>query len=162
MPLDDILNRHEYLQKPVYCYVVLVKGSGFERCEEKVLNFFDRYQLVRFSAIRVLRDSSLSAADRSFRECLDEAVRKNRGILRTLIGELQAENVTTLEDLNSLGQGYRTKLLHVVTHFLDGFFGIDTYFYNLVEDSHWVSQTLYAAIKAAPSDFWLISLEARI
>ena len=51
-------------------------------------------------------------------------------------------------------------MLHVITHLLDGFFGIDSYFYNLVEDSHWVSEELRATIKTSPSRYWLIAVEA--
>ena len=83
-------------------------------------------------------------------------------ILQNLIKELQGEKVTAIEDLNALPQGYKTKLLHIITHFLDGFFGIDTYFYNLVEDSHWVSPEMQAAIAENPSDYWLLPLNARI
>ncbi|MBS1113124.1 MAG: hypothetical protein H6Q92_887, partial [Nitrospirae bacterium] len=82
-------------------------------------------------------------------------------ILRGLIKELQVEGVMNLDDLNALPQGYKTKMLHVITHFLDGFFGIDTYFYNLVEDSHWVSEEMRRRIAENPSDFWLLSLDAR-
>ncbi len=48
-------------------------------------------------------------------------------------------------------QGYKSKMLHVITHFLDGFFGIDTFFYNLEEDSHWVSEELQKKIAEAPT-----------
>jgi hypothetical protein len=64
--------------------------------------------------------------------------------------------------LSELPQGFRTKMLHVITHFLDGFFGIDTYFYNLEEDSHWVSEQARRRIREAPSDYRLLSVEAEI
>ena len=59
-------------------------------------------------------------------------------------------------DLNDMGQGYKSKILHTLTHFLDGFFGIDTCFYNLEEDSHWLSDGLAAEIKKYPKKFWLL------
>jgi hypothetical protein len=43
---------------------------------------------------------------------------------------------------------------------LDGFFGIDTYFFNLEEESHWVSVELQKSMEAAPSAYWLLTIEA--
>jgi hypothetical protein len=162
MPFDDILDRHRDLKRPIYSFEILVKGSGFEPCKEKVLLFFQRYQLVRFSAIRIDESRSISALNPGFQARLQEAIRANRTILQTLIKELQDEKVLTLDDLNELPQGYKTKLLHIITHFLDGFFGIDTHFYNFVEDSHWVSDGMLKMIGEIPSDFWLLRLDARI
>jgi hypothetical protein len=162
MPLDDILDRHRDIKKPSYNYQILVRGPGFEPCKKKVLSFFEKYQLVRFSVMTLDERVSISAEHPSFQERLQEAIVANRSILKSLIGELQAEKLTTLNDLNALPQGYKTKLLHVVTHFLDGFFGVDTHFYNLIEDSHWVSEGVQDSIRKAPADYWLVSLETRI
>ncbi len=162
MPHDDILDRHQDVKKPAYHYEILIKSPGFELCKKKVLLFFEKYRLVRFSVISVHESASLSAMHPAFHGRLREAILANRRILDDLIRELQEEKVTTLNDLNLLPQGYKTKLLHVITHFLDGFFGIDTYFYNLIEDSHWVSEKMQSAIGEAPADYWLLSLDARI
>lgn len=162
MPFDDILDRHRDLKRPVYSSEILVKGSGFEPCKANVLLFFQRYQLVRFSEITIDESRSISALNPGFQARLQEAIRANRTILQTLIKELQDEKVLTLDDLNELPQGYKTKLLHIITHFLDGFFGIDTHFYNFVEDSHWVSDGMLKMIGEIPSDFWLLRLDARI
>jgi len=162
MPFDDILDRHRDLKKPIYSYEMLVKGSGFNSCKETVLLFFQRYQLVRFSVITIHESRSIAASNPEFNKRLREAILENRKILQNLIRELQNEKVSTLNDLNELPQGYKTKLLHIITHFLDGFFGIDTYFYNLIEDSHWVSGEMQNTIGKAASDFWLISLDASI
>lgn len=162
MPFNDILDRHKDLRKPFYSYEILVKGSGFELCREKILLFFQKYQLVRFSDITIHKGKSISALSPGFHERLREAIHANRTILQQLIKELQDEKVLTLSDLKNLPQGYKTKLLHIITHFLDGFFGIDTYFYNLVEDSHWVSDEMHGMIVGTPSDFWLLALDAHI
>jgi hypothetical protein len=162
MPFNDILDRHQDLQKTIYHHEILVRSSGFEPSKKKVLLFFQRYQLVRYSVITIQEITSVSASNPEFHDRLEKAIRSNRRILHTLVKELQAENIVTLDDLNELPQGYKTKMLHVITHFLDGFFGIDTYFYNLVEDSHWVSEETQSKIVKTPSDFWLLSLEARI
>jgi glycyl-tRNA synthetase (class II) len=162
MPFNDILDRHLYIKKTIYHHEILVRGSGFEPSKKKVLLFFQKYQLVRYSVITIKKSTSVSATNPKFHGRLEKAIRANRRTLRGLIKELQVEGVMNLDDLNELPQGYKTKMLHVITHFLDGFFGIDTYFYNLVEDSHWVSEETQSKIVKNPSDFWLLSLEARI
>ena len=162
MPFNDILDRHLDIKKTIYHHEILVRGSGFEPSKKKVLLFFQKYQLVRYSVITIKESTSVSATNPKFLGRLEKAIRANRRILRGLIKELQVEGVKNLDDLNALPQGYKTKMLHVITHFLDGFFGIDTYFYNLVEDSHWVSEAMRRRIAKNPSDFWLLSLDARI
>lgn len=162
MPFDDILNRHQDLNKQTYRFEILVRGADLSECSEKVLSFFRKYQLVRFSYISIQDERSLPAVHPDFFRRLEESLNENRRILGNLIRELQEESIVTLEDLKSIPQGYRTKLLHVITHFLDGFFGIDTFFYNLIEDSHWVSDTVRAQLEGNPSDFWIVALNARI
>ena len=58
-----------------------------------------------------------------------------------------------------MGQGYESKVLHIITHLVDGFFGADTVFYNLEEDSHWLSDKLTDKIKEQPEKFWLLKIE---
>jgi hypothetical protein len=55
-----------------------------------------------------------------------------------------------------LQQGYVTKVLHTLTHLLDGFIGIDSVFYNLVEDSHWASEGLLKALQDTAGEYWLV------
>jgi len=162
MPFQDILSRHEDSRKTEYHHEILVRGSDFLACKKKALLFFEKYQLVRYSYIAVLENESLSAADLGFEHRLNEAILKNQQIVNELIEELQAEEIKTLNDLKKLPQGYKSKMLHVITHFLDGFFGIDTYFYSLEDDSHWVTEESLEKIKASPTDYWLLSLEAKI
>jgi hypothetical protein len=162
MPITDILSREKDLQKNTYQHEILVKGTDFEACKAKVLQFFERYQLVRYSQIDAAQDASLAAGDPDFDDRLQKAILKNREILHALRDELQREGVDTLHDLSALPQGYKTKMLHVITHLLDGFFGIDTYFYNLEEDSHWVSDTLIKKIHTNSSYYWLLTIEAKV
>jgi len=162
MPYQDILSRQDDLGKSHYAHEILVKGQDFAHCRQTVLQFFERYQLVRYSTITVVEDKSLPATDRGFQERLNEAISRNRQIVDNLTAELQREGVNTLHDLSELPQGYKTKMLHVITHLLDGFFGIDTYFYNLGEDSHWVSEKMRGLILETPSLFWMLSIEADI
>jgi len=162
MPLQDILTRHEDLGRSIYYHEILVKGSDFEACSHHVLRFFEKYQLVRYSQITVNENRCLPASHPDFTVRLQEAIQKNRQILQDLIGDLQSEGVNTLHDLKDLPQGYKSKMNHVIAHFVDGFFGIDTYFYNLEEESHWVSREFQQKIHAMPSQHWIISIEARI
>jgi len=41
---------------------------------------------------------------------------------------------------------------------LDGFIGIDSVFYNLAEDSHWLSAPLRKTIEQHPEHYWLVPL----
>ena len=162
MPYQDILSRQDDLGKSHYLHEILVKGQDFAHCRQKALQFFERYQLVRYSQLIIEESKSLSATSRDFEGRLSMAVLKNRQILHDLTTELEKEGVNTLHALYELPQGYKTKMLHVITHLLDGFFGIDTFFYNLEEDSHWVSEKTHDQILETPSLFWLLSIEADI
>jgi hypothetical protein len=158
MPVSDILSRHEDLSKTNYYHEILVKAPDIAACKTRMLNFFNHYQLVRYSGIHI--NESIPASDPGFGSRLIEAIDKNRQILHGLITELQKEEVNTLDDLEKLPQGYKSKMLHIITHFLDGFFGIDTYFFNLEEYSHWVSDKMQKTIETTPSDYWLLVVEA--
>jgi hypothetical protein len=68
--------------------------------------------------------------------------------------------VESLGDLESLPQGYQSKTLHTLTHLLDGFFGIDSHFYNLIEGSHGVSAGLRGKIDSSPGGYMLLAVRA--
>jgi len=162
VPLRDILSREKDLQKPIYRHTILVKGRDFQACKARILDFFQQYQLVRYSHITVLENESLPASDPGFEDRLHEAILENRRVLHELIEELQREGVRTLNNLEDTPQGYKTKMLHVITHLVDGFFGIDTSFYNFEENSHWVTDDYRGKMALKPSLYWLLSLEAKI
>ena len=162
MPLNDFLSRDKVLRKPEYYHRILIKGPDFSDARKRVLNFFERYQLVRYSHIDILENDSFDAGRSGFKDALNAAITENRKIVRSLVQELRDEGITAVEELGGMPQGYQSKMLHVLTHFLDGFFGIDTYFYNLEEDSHWVSNELLNTMEENPTKFWLLLLRARI
>jgi hypothetical protein len=141
-------------------YKVLSSGSDFDACTGKALSFFQTYQLVRYSQVTIRKEESLPASHPEFWDKIREAVRENHLVLRQLIKELGDEGVTGLNDLEELPEGYKSSMLHTVTHFFDGFFGVDTYFYNLEEDSHWVSEELREKIHASPDRFWILAIDA--
>lgn len=162
MKIHDILSRELDLRKSRYYHEFLVKGIDIISAKERCLIFFERYQLVKYSNINIPENSAISAIDGNFFTRLQEAIEKNRQIILKLAEEIKSENILSLDDIITLPQGYKTKMLHVITHFMDGFFGIDTYFYNLEEDSHWVSEKMIDIIKNNPANYWLLYIEAEM
>ena len=162
MIIKDILSRQEDLITTKYYHEILTKGSDFEFSQKRVLRFFQKYQLVTYSYVHVIESESLPSSSHDFEDRVQKAILKNRQLLHNLLNELQVEGYTTISDLQTMPQGHRTKIFHVITHFLDGFFGLDTHFYNLEEDSHWVSEALWKKIKADPSNYWLLPVDAEI
>jgi hypothetical protein len=162
MPIKDILSRREDLRTTTYYHEILTKGPDFEFSQKRVLRFFQKYHLVSYSHVYVIDSESLPASSHDFEGRLQKALLINRQLLHNLLNELQSEGYTTIQDLQTMPQGHRTKIFHVITHLLDGFFGLDTHFYNLEEDSHWVSEALWDKIKANPSQYWLLSVKAEI
>jgi hypothetical protein len=162
MITKDILSRQKDLGTSKYYHEILTKGTDFVFSQKRVLHFFQKYQLVSYSSVHVIESESLPASSHNFKDRLQKAVLKNRQLLHTLLNELRSEGYTTIQDLQTMPQGHRTKIFHVITHLLDGFFGLDTHFYNLEEDSHWVSETFWKKIKANPSHYWLLSVEGDI
>lgn len=135
---------------------LLAIGPSFEVVKDYVLRFFDKTQLVRYDAVHVVEDQAVSAEKSIFWERIEQDMAGNRQVIGELIEELKESGINSLSDLMDLPQGFQSKTIHTVAHLLDGFFGIDTVFYNLVEDSHWLSANLRQEILADPSDYWLI------
>ncbi|MEW6052566.1 MAG: hypothetical protein AB1552_02100 [Nitrospirota bacterium] len=162
MPFTDILSREDDLRTTEYRHEIMVGGSDFATCRQKVMHFFGRYQLVRYSMVTVVESESLPATSPAFSGRLAQAVAENRRIVHDLIREFQDEGITTLTELGEIPQGYKSKMLHVITHFLDGFFGIDTFFYNLEDDTHWITDEFQKKVDETPSHYWLLSVRAKI
>ncbi len=138
-------------------HLFLVAASDQTSAVERVKNFLERYQLVAYEKIEVLPE--VYQPDHPlFWPKLEEAIQRNRLFLKDRLKILQEEGFETIMDLKDLPQGYLSKELHVAVHFLDGFFGVDSNFYNLEEDSHWVSRRLVQELKTNPRRFWLISI----
>jgi hypothetical protein len=137
----------------------LVEADGFELAKKKVLRFLDRYELISYLGLDLIEQRCVSAARPEFRPLVESGMRENRRVLAELLAELSAAGAKTLDDLAGLTQGYLTKGLHTVAHILDGFFGVDSCFYNLVDDSHWISGARMERISAVPSQYWLVAVE---
>jgi hypothetical protein len=145
----QIIARHE----------ILVAGDSFESCRKQVVDFFARTQLVRYDRVTIDDGGSRPGSHQDFGKCVTGAIQKNRNILEGLSDDLKDAGVQTTADLLTLPQGYPSKVLHILTHFLDGFIGIDSIFYNLIDDSHWLPEQTRQAISAAPDGYWLIPVD---
>lgn len=139
-------------------HIVLVEGDTSEACRSHVLNFFEQTSLVHYDKLTI-DGGILSAHDPAFKAKLEEGLKSNRKILIRFIDELGASGFKGKSDLLDLNQGYQSKILHIIAHFLDGFIGIDSVFYNLVDDSHWLPDETRDRIGQQPERFRLLSLK---
>lgn len=140
----------------------LVEGSDFDAASARVNRFLEQYQLVRYGSIEILGDRSVGGESSSFDSRLRQGVKENRSRVRAFIEELRGEGIAGLEELAGLGQGHLSKTVHTVAHLLDGFFGIDSFFFNLVEDSHWVSEETMGKIAGNPGKYMIVAVRARV
>ena len=140
---------------------MLVSGPDRETCEEHVRLFFEKSQLVHYDSIEFDQHASVNAGDPEFAGLLDKALAENHRVLAELMEKLQQEGCTTLEDVLSLEQGFKSKILHTMSHLLDGFFGIDSRLYDIDEISHWLTDDRRKNIRDAPERCWLLLVKAR-
>jgi len=141
---------------------MLIAGSDFESCRQQVVRFFDRTTLIRYDEIKVMENESINGVQKNFWPIIQEGLRSNKNILREFLTNLKEEGFTSLDDLQSLEKGYLSKILHTVAHLQDGFFGIDSRFYNLTEDSHGVSRNLQQKIASTPEYYWILRIKGKI
>ncbi len=138
----------------------LVKAGDMDSAWNKIKAFLEDYQLIHYHEVNLLADISKSSEDHDFPAAVSAAVENNRKFLQDSVDFLKAEGYLTLDDIKKLPQGYLSKELHQIVHFLDGFFGIDSRFYNLAEHSHWISAWLGRKIERGTSGFWLLEIKA--
>lgn len=145
--------------QPLSSHLVLVTGKDYDTASAQVQNFFDSTLLVQYDRIAIRAEKSCSAADAGFTELLEEGLEANRIALEKFVDEFAKTGFQSVRDFLQIPCGYPSKLLHIITHFVDGFIGIDTQFYNLIDDSHWLPDNTTAAITDAPNHHWLIHLD---
>ncbi|WP_163339663.1 hypothetical protein [Desulfopila sp. IMCC35008] len=138
---------------------ILVTGISFESCCNQVRKFFDLTSLVLYDCIEVLDKQCCSGQDDEFFTALADAEQRNRKSVNSLVKELQQTGAATILDLENLEHGYPSKVLHLLSHFLDGFIGIDSSFYNLIDDSHWLPEHTAADIRTNRARYWLIHID---
>ena len=141
---------------------ILAMEPDLEKSSGHVLRFLDRTTLVHYDAVRVVADQSCSATDPRFWPWLEQGLADNRRVLTQLIGELRGAGTKEFSDLPAMPQGFQSKIFHTMAHLLDGFFGIDSQFYSLPEDSHWLGDSLRKQIEASPEEFWLVTVVATL
>jgi hypothetical protein len=141
---------------------VLVLGPDFKACEEHACRFFSKTPLVRYESVHVEEEKSFSAADPLFWKRVDKGIANNRKALEGLLSELKGYGFVTLDDILYMEQGFQSKILHTAAHLLDGFIGIDTCFYSLAHDSHWLSEAQRNEIEGTPNDYWLLHIKGEI
>ncbi|MEW6594962.1 MAG: hypothetical protein AB1413_08860 [Thermodesulfobacteriota bacterium] len=141
---------------------MLVVGPDFARSRDHALRFFARTPLVRYDLVAVDEAASCPASHPDFWPRVEEGMRQNQMVLHDLIGELKESGLRRFDDLCTLPKGYQSKLVHTVAHLVDGFFGIDTVFYNLADDSHTISPQLRQEIEANPGEYWLLKIHAEL
>ncbi len=137
---------------------VLVTAPSIENGIAQVEVFFINTLLVKYDKIDIDKEKCLRGDETAFQEVLDNSIKENRKTLAEFIKEFERTGISTVSNLNALKQGYPSKLLHIIAHFLDGFIGIDSVFYNLIEESHWVSDAMLQTIATNPENFQLIHL----
>ncbi|TKB28012.1 hypothetical protein FCL47_00520 [Desulfopila sp. IMCC35006] len=135
---------------------MLLVGDSFDHCREQVHKFFDLTSLVVYDCIEAVKAQSFSSLDADFLDRILAAEEHNRRVVRKLINELVQAKIERTEDFLNIEQGYLSKTLHIMTHFLDGFIGVDSYFYNLIDDSHWLPPATARAIRENSHHYWLL------
>ncbi|MBU1564268.1 MAG: hypothetical protein KJ630_01405 [Proteobacteria bacterium] len=138
---------------------VLLSGDSYEHCCNQLHKFFDLTSLVIYDCIECREELSFPGLDTEFSAHVAAAENYNRSTIKDLIAELVKSGIQQTTDLQHIAQGYVSKTLHILSHFLDGFIGIDSYFYNLLDDSHWLPAQTLQAIKDNPGHYWLIHID---
>ena len=141
------------------CHEFLVAGPDFETCAGKVERFFTNNVLVRYDSVQSDASQSVAADGKKFFTRLDEAIEAHRAVIKDLVATLKEEGGADLGQWHTMQQGYVSNTVHTLAHLLDGFFGIDSRFYNLIDDSHQVSEVLMEKIHQNPQEYWLIKTE---
>ena len=137
-------------------HLFLTGGSDGRAARSHVLRFLDQTTLVKYDRIQIVEEHIMSAEMKKFWPDLEASILENRRVVAGFINELTECGVKHLDDIKKLEQGYQSKTLHTIAHLLDGFFGIDSCFFNLIEDSHWLSAALKEKIMENPDQYWLV------
>lgn len=143
------------MEYPISHYF-LVRAESAQLAALHVERYLSGNQLISYAEFFVQAEEALGKEHDKFWDTLGMGLVANDVFARRMLEHLKEEGATSLEDLLFIKQGYATKILHTLTHLLDGFIGIDSVFYNLVEDSHWVSDELSEAIRGQSDEYWLV------
>lgn len=140
-------------------HMILCKGIDFKAARRHSENFFDKSMLLHYEKLNISIDKSLNGTATTFWAEMDLGIQANRQVLKVFVNELKDAGYSSLEDFSQIPVGYSSKVFHIIAHILDGFVGIDSEFYNMLEDSHWVSDELRKTITIEPEKYWLLYVE---
>jgi hypothetical protein len=141
---------------------ILIEGSDFESCKKHLSSFFDRTMLIRYDEVIIMEKESINGADQTFWPRVQEGLTANKKALKQLLANLKEEGFVSLDDLQALEQGYLSKILHTIAHLKDGFIGLDSRFYNLVEDSHSITRGMLQKLIETTDHYWILRVEGKI
>lgn len=134
-------------------------GTAEEACRH-VERYLTGNPLLSYDTLQVLPEEANRGDEEAFWDTMDEGLLANRSFAHRMVGHLEKEGVQNLRQLAELRQGYATKVLHTLVHLLDGFIGIDSVLYNLIDDSHDVDHQLRRTMRDNPSRYWLVRVRA--
>lgn len=142
--------------KNILAPAFLVEADSYAKGCKKVMYFLEITALVKYDNFQFSPDLSCSASEQKFWKIIDNGLKNNRQSVAALIEELQNNGYRQLAELTEMKQGYESKMLHILVHLLDGFIGIDSSFYSIIEDSHQISDSLRRKIRESPGKYWLL------
>ncbi len=145
-------------EMPVFEHYFLIQSIDFESACDHITRFLESYALLSYDHLKFDREGSRRASDPGFTALLEILQQRNKEIIKQFLNELFQEGYAEIFDLAEIPQGYLSKIFHTLAHLLDGFLGIDSYFYNLEEDSHGISPQLKRKLLEIPDRFWLIKV----
>lgn len=141
---------------------ILVTAPDLETAEHHIRLFFDKSQLVHYDSIEIDYANCANGSDNRFIQLITSGIDGNREILGKLLDKLKEEGgCENLDDILNLPQGFQSKLLHTMSHLLDGFFGVDTRFYDIDEISHWLTENRKKQIDESPESCWILRVKAQ-
>ncbi len=141
-------------------HILLVQAENAKEAVHQVRHFLQTSELVSYEQLNIDETRVMAGNSDTFWKDLRQGVEENRKFSRWVLKELQETGVGEVADLLALPLGYPSKLLHILAHMVDGFVGIDSVFYNMVEDSHWLGEKIETVIRKNPEQFWLVPVEA--
>ena len=84
---------------------ILIAGSDFEFCRQRVKHFFDRTTLIRYDEALVIENDSINGTEKNFPARIQEGLGANQKIVAELLANLKDEGFISLDDLASLEKG---------------------------------------------------------
>lgn len=140
---------------------ILCQSKDLDTAQHYVSQYFKQSMLLSYDSFHIDLELSYCATADEFWQEAEAAIQQNEIVLTSYINELRDSGCTNIKDLETLSSGYQSKLIHLIAHLVDGFIGIDSHFFSLPEDSHWISKAMKERITEHPEEFWLIHLAAQ-